>query len=101
MSGTNKITISEIEHIAKLARLALNSKEIEKLADQLSETASYINILQELNTDNVPPTSQVTDKKNVFHEDVIEPSLSQDEALSQASEKYNGYFKTAATISKK
>lgn len=101
MSSTNKITISELEHIAKLSRLELKPEEEEKLANQLSETTSYIDVLQELDTQNVLPTSQVNNKKNVFRDDIIEPSLTQQQALSQASDTYNGYFKTSATISKK
>lgn len=100
MSSATKITVSDLQHIAKLARLKLKPEEEEKLAKQLSETANYIDVLSELNTENILPTSQVTDKKNVFRSDVVEKSLSQSDALSQASEKYNGYFKTEATIKK-
>ena len=56
--------------------------------------------LNELNTDNVLPTYQVNHKKNVLRDDVVEVSLPQRLALSQAESTSNGYFKTAATLHK-
>lgn len=95
-----KISLIELQHIAKLSRLEINHQKQDELANQLSETASYIDVLKELDTTNINPTSQVNNKHNVLRQDVIEDSLSQTDALSQAPETYNGYFKTAATIKK-
>lgn len=64
---------SEIEHIAKLARLDLDKKELEKYGEQLSGVLSYIEQLSEVNTDTIEPTAQVTGLQNVFREDVAEP----------------------------
>jgi aspartyl-tRNA(Asn)/glutamyl-tRNA(Gln) amidotransferase subunit C len=101
MSNNGKITLEELQHIARLSRLEVNGDEEQKLADQLSQTADYIDVLNELDTKNVPPTAQVNQNKSVFREDVINPSFTQKEALSQAVDTYDGYFKTKATINKK
>lgn len=100
MSST-KITLDELKHIAHLARLEIDPKKEESLASQLSETASYIDILSKLDTKNVEPTFQTNHLKNVTRIDEIQESLTQTESLSQAQDTYNGYFKTKATISKK
>jgi aspartyl-tRNA(Asn)/glutamyl-tRNA(Gln) amidotransferase subunit C len=100
MSPDTKISKDQLRHIAKLSRLEIKPEEEDYLVDQLSETASYIDVLQELNTNNVNPTFQVNHKKNVLRDDVIKPSLTQEEVLSQAPEKCDGYFKTKATIKK-
>lgn len=100
MSST-KITLDQLKHIAHLARLEINHLKEESLTNKLSETASYIDILSELDTKNITPTFQTNHLSNVTRSDEIQESLTQTEALSQAPETYNGYFKTQATINKK
>jgi len=98
--SSSKISLDQLRHIAHLARLEINPKKENYLADQLSETASYIDVLGELDTKEVKPTFQTNHLKNVTRDDVVGDSLSQEEALSQAKDTYNGYFKTQATIKK-
>ncbi|MCW1949226.1 MAG: Asp-tRNA(Asn)/Glu-tRNA(Gln) amidotransferase subunit GatC [Candidatus Shapirobacteria bacterium] len=98
--STSKISLDQLRHIAKLSRLEINPDKENYLAEQLSETASYIDILGELDTKNVEPTYQTNHLKNVTRDDVIGESLTQENALSQAKDIYNGYFKTQATIKK-
>lgn len=100
MSST-KISLDQLQHIAKLARLELDSNKEESLVTQLSETASYIDVLSTLDTKNITPTFQTNHLKNVTRQDNVQESFSQEDALSQASDTYNGYFKTQAIISKK
>jgi aspartyl-tRNA(Asn)/glutamyl-tRNA(Gln) amidotransferase subunit C len=101
MNSDTVITQDELRHIAKLSRLIIDPEKEDELANQLSQTAAYIDVLKELNTENVLPTAQVNNKKNVLREDNIKASLSQEEALSQAPDTCDGYFKTQATIIKK
>lgn len=97
--SSNIITDDQFQHITKLSRLEIKPEE-SYIKDQLSEVAKYVDILKELNTENIPPTFQVNHKKNVFHDDVITPSLTQSQALSQAAKTKDGYIVTAATIKK-
>ena len=94
----SKLSKSEVEHIGRLANLKLTAAEIKKFASQLSETLDYINILDELKTKSVEPTSQVTGLENVIREDKTAPCLSQKEALSGAADKENNLFKTKAVF---
>lgn len=98
--SSSKISLDQLRHIAHLARLEIKPEKENDLAQQLSETASYIDVLAELDTKNINPTFQTNHLKNVTRNDVIEESLSQEDALSQAPDTYNGYFKTQATIKK-
>jgi aspartyl-tRNA(Asn)/glutamyl-tRNA(Gln) amidotransferase subunit C len=83
-----KLTKKEIQHIASLARLELNDRELEKYGSQLSDILTYINQLQEVDTTDVEPTAQVTGLTNVWREDEIKDWDSQErkEALAQAPE---------------
>ncbi len=92
----NKLTKKEVQHIAKLANLTLSEEEVAVFSQQLSETLDYIEKLKELTTDGILPTFQTTGLKNITREDVVGPSLTQEEALKNAKATYNGYFKTKA-----
>lgn len=82
----------DVNHVAKLANLQLKSGEEEKFAKQLSEVLDYIQKLNEVDTTEVEPTSQVTGLENVLREDVSQSSLTQEEALSNAPVEKDGYF---------
>lgn len=99
MSST-KISLDQLKHIAHLARLDIDPKKEDYLAQQLSETTDYIDILQTIDTKNIIPTFQTHGLKNVTRADVVDKSFTQEEALSQAPKTYNGYFQTHATIKK-
>ena len=91
--STKKISKAQVEHIAKLAKIGLTPEEISKYEEQLSGILEYVDQLNELDTKTVTPTYQVTGLKNVWQEDEVLPSLSQEEALQNAPLKQNGYFK--------
>ncbi len=88
----------DVKHVAKLANLSLSSKEEKKFEKQLEETLEYIEGLNEVKTRNVEPTSQITGLENITREDTAKPSLSQNDALSNAKSTYNGFFKIKAIL---
>ena len=67
-----KLDIPQIEQIATLARLDLSKKEKKMYAEQLSVVLDYVEMLNEVNTDGVPETCQVTGLEDVVREDVVE-----------------------------
>lgn len=93
-----KLTKEKVKHIGKLANIELTPEEIKTFQKQLSEILDYVNKLQELNTSNIEPTSQVTGLQNVFREDKVEKSLTQKQALSNAKKTYKGFFVTKRVI---
>ena len=64
-----KLTSEEVKHIAKLARLELTDDEIGRFSKQLSDILSHAKMLDEVNTDNVEPISQITGLKNASFKD--------------------------------
>ncbi|MFH0764450.1 MAG: Asp-tRNA(Asn)/Glu-tRNA(Gln) amidotransferase subunit GatC [Candidatus Omnitrophota bacterium] len=88
-----------VKHVAHLARLSLNDKELEAYSGQLAAILSYISKLNEVDTNNVPPTSHaISTLKNVFRIDALKPSLSADDALANAPQKEEGFFKVPQVI---
>lgn len=69
-----KLTIQEVEHIAKLSKLELSQEEKEKYCDQLSSVLEYVDQLSEVDTEGVEPTSNITGLSNVMREDKVEES---------------------------
>jgi aspartyl-tRNA(Asn)/glutamyl-tRNA(Gln) amidotransferase subunit C len=88
----------DVKRVAELANLPLSPEDEKKFASQLEETVSYIQSLEEIKTENVEPTSQVTGLVNVLREDIITPSLTQNQALQNTDSTYNGFFKVKAIL---
>jgi aspartyl-tRNA(Asn)/glutamyl-tRNA(Gln) amidotransferase subunit C len=93
-----KITVKEVEHVAKLARLAITDAEKEKYSRQLSNILTYIEKLKELDTSRVEPTSHVLPMKNIFREDEVRPSLPREEILKNAPDRTEGFFRVPKII---
>lgn len=91
-----KLTISEVEHIGKLANLDLTESESEKFGRDLSKILDFVGKLSSVDTEQISPLNNVTGKKNVFREDKVGASLSQKEALANAPATHNGFFKVKA-----
>lgn len=91
---SKNLTIEDVKHIAKLANLNLTDEQIEKLTPQFSSVLELVSKIKELNTEGIEETSQVTGLENVFRDDAVDEKrmLTQDEALSSAKKKHNGYF---------
>lgn len=66
-----KLTRDEVEHLGRLARLALTDEEKERYATELSAILEFVEQLQEVDTTDVEPTSQVTGLEDVYREDVV------------------------------
>ena len=92
------ITTKEVEHISWLARLKVNEEQLEGYAQQLNSILDYFAQLDEVETKDVEPTYHVIDVNNVFRDDVVTSSLSQDEAICNAPKKQDGYFKAPRII---
>lgn len=94
------IEMSQVEHVAELARLQLSREELERLSTQLSRILTYMEELNAADTGGVPgTTSVVAGDANVLREDEVEPSLSRDQALSNAPEAVDGLFQVPQIIS--
>jgi aspartyl-tRNA(Asn)/glutamyl-tRNA(Gln) amidotransferase subunit C len=86
-----KISKQEVEHVAHLARLNLNQQELEKMTEQLDNLLSYVAKLDELDTENIKPTTHAFSISNAFRDDIVQDSLTRQEALIN-SPKQDGEF---------
>ncbi len=93
-----KITMEMVERVAELARLSFSREEKEQLTRQLDAILTYVEKLNELDTTGVEPTSHVLPIKNVFKTDVVKPSLTPDEALSNAPERSGDFYRVPKII---
>lgn len=92
------VTIKDVEHIAKLAKLEFSDEEKEKLTHQMNEILQHMEKLNELDTSTVEPLSQVIKTENVFREDIVKPSIPTEEALKNAPDKTDEHFKVPKVI---
>jgi len=88
-----KISKDDVRYVAKLAELEFSDKDIEKFTSQLSRILDHIANISSADTEGVPPTSHVLDIKNVFREDVVRESISQESALENAPDRKSDGFK--------
>ena len=92
------ITVKDVEHVAKLARLQLSEDEKERFTGQLNAILKYADKLNELDTEGVPPTSHVLKLTNVMREDVTRPSWPIEKVMQNAPEEEDGQFRVPAVI---
>lgn len=87
------ITIKEVEHVARLARLELSEDEKIKFSKQLGDILDYVNQLNEVNTENVEPMEHALPIYNVMREDEVKVEFTRGELLANAPEEENGFFR--------
>ncbi|MEW6446799.1 MAG: Asp-tRNA(Asn)/Glu-tRNA(Gln) amidotransferase subunit GatC [Bacillota bacterium] len=92
------ITRKDVEHVALLGRLELSEEEIEVYTKQLGKILEYASILNELDTEEVPPLAHVLPLQNVFREDVAEEHLDPEAVLAHAPDREDRYFRVPRIV---
>ncbi|MDD2758360.1 MAG: Asp-tRNA(Asn)/Glu-tRNA(Gln) amidotransferase subunit GatC [Patescibacteria group bacterium] len=87
------ISLEEVKKIARLARIKLTPAEERRHAATMTAVLDYMKILNEVNTDDVEPTAQVTGLSNVMREDIAVPADNKKELMAQMPEVYAGELK--------
>lgn len=95
------VTKKEVEKIAELARLKFSDEELESFTPQMNEILSYMDKLNELDTENVKPLSHPVEQTNVFRDDIVKSSISNQDALKNAPAKDDVHFKVPKVIGDK
>ncbi len=93
-----KITRAEVEHVARLARLELTEDEKERMTAQLDAILGYVDKLNALDTSQVEPTTTVIPMVSVMRDDVVRPSLDREEALANAPDRADAFFRVPRII---
>ena len=92
------LSIADVEHIAELAKLALTPDEVEHYRQQLSDILEHFETLKQVDTSTVPPTASVLPLRTVMREDAVRPSLPTEDALANAPDQADGYFRVRAVF---
>ena len=87
------ITIKDVEHVAKLARLELTDDEKELYTKQLGDVLKYVDQMNEVDTSDIKPMTQVIDFYNVMREDKVVQEISKEDLMANAPDEENGFFK--------
>lgn len=93
-----KITVSDVEYVARLARLELSDTEKVLFADQMGAILGYADKLKELDTKGIVPTSHAVPIENAFREDIVGSSIGLEKALANAPERSGSFFAVPKVI---
>ncbi|HEX4493993.1 MAG TPA: Asp-tRNA(Asn)/Glu-tRNA(Gln) amidotransferase subunit GatC [Acidimicrobiia bacterium] len=97
--GSARISRADVEHTARLARLALTDTEIEQLTEELGKILDHAARVSALDTTDVPPTSHPIELVNVLRPDEVRPSLDSVEVLAEAPVAEDGRFRVPRIMS--
>ncbi|UFT99930.1 Asp-tRNA(Asn)/Glu-tRNA(Gln) amidotransferase subunit GatC [Radiobacillus kanasensis] len=93
-----EISKDQVKHVAHLARLAISDEEVEKMTNQLGAIIKYAELLNELDTDQVEPTTHVLDLKNVMRKDEPRKWINKEDALKNAPDHKGGQFRVPSIL---
>lgn len=94
----SKITPDEVRRVAALANIGLTDDEIQSLSGELAQIVEFVEQLNEVDTDGVGPTDQVTGLVDVWRTDTVEPGLSHDDLKMNAPDWESGQFKVKRVL---
>jgi len=91
----------DVEKIAKLAKLKFTEDEKVKLQGEMNEVLGYIDTINQIpGLDDVQPLENINDTENIFREDIDKPGITKQEALKNAPEKTDNFFKVPKVLDK-
>src|SRR5688572_27350038 len=93
-----KIDTKTVKHVAHLVRLGISEEEAQKFSGQFTSIIEYFNMLNEVDTENVIPASDIANAQNVLREDVVQPSMDREEFLKNAPQSERGYIKVPTVL---
>ena len=88
----------DVEHVARLTRLALTETELERMRDQLNSILAHLETLRAVDTEGVEPTSHAVDVVNVMREDEVEPGLAREVMMANAPDPAGEFFRVPRII---
>ena len=95
---TQTIDTKTVKHVADLVRMGITEEEAQKFSGQFSAIIEYFNMLNEVDTENVIPASDIANAQNILREDEVKPSMSREEFLKNAPRSERGYVKVPTVL---
>lgn len=96
--AAHKLTLDDARHVAKLSRLALPEEKLRQLTPQLEAILEYVATISEVNVEGVEPMAHATPLSNVLRDDVVQPALTNEQALRNAPETDGPFFKVPKVL---
>ena len=93
-----RLSREDVLHIALLARLGLTETEVEQLSEQLSNILENFEVLQQVDTSDVPPTEHSIALQNVMRDDEVATSFPPSDILANAPRKDGDFFRVRAVL---
>lgn len=93
-----KISQEDVEHVARLARLTLEARELDMITGQMDAILGYVDKLNELDTTNVEPTAHAVPMTNAFRSDELNASIGLERVMQNAPESSDGCFTVPKVI---
>ena len=95
--GEDRISRTQVEHLARLARIDISEDEKEHFTKQLNQVLEFFRKIDEVESESIE-SELLVELSNVLREDKVKSSLTQEEVLSNASASENGYIKAPRTL---
>ena len=92
------LSLEEVEYMAELAKLRLTEEEKVRFGAQLAQILDHVQILQQLATEDIPPTATVLPLRTVLRDDAVVPSMPREQILANAPEAAHGSFVVEAVL---
>ncbi|MDI6631226.1 MAG: Asp-tRNA(Asn)/Glu-tRNA(Gln) amidotransferase subunit GatC [Bacillota bacterium] len=92
------ITREDVEHVALLARLELSEEEKQVYTEQLGKILEYASVLNELDTEDVPPLAHVLPLQNIFRADEVKAHLDPETVLKHAPDREGKHFRVPRLV---
>ena len=98
LGGNMPLSREEVEHIALLARVGMTEQDLETFGGQLSHILEQFRVLEEVDTEGVPPTSHTVDVSSVFRDDEDRASLPPQDVMANAPRRDDDYFRVKPVL---
>lgn len=92
------ISRAEVEKVSLLGRLLLSEAELKTMTAQMGQILGYVELLNEVDTEQVEPMAHAVEVSDVFRSDEIRPSLSRDQALANAPQRDDECYRVPAVL---
>jgi aspartyl-tRNA(Asn)/glutamyl-tRNA(Gln) amidotransferase subunit C len=93
-----KLDVETLQKIAHLSRLDINEEDTDQMLRDMSNMLTFVEKLNEVNTDGVAPLTTMSHEINNLREDVAKVDLTHDEVLSNAPKKDEDYFRVPKVL---
>ena len=95
---SDKLTIEDVRHVAKLSRLAIGDDKLPKLTSQLESILHYIDKISQVDMSGIEPMAHALPVQNVFRDDAVAPALPLEKVLQNAPDTDGPFFKVPKVI---